>query len=219
MNELKLTSRDRENIATFLRGIVAVLACGVVYLVMIGFLFLQTKHGTDTEAGIEIAEDIMLGAATLFFFAVARKVPEERGGILLIAGFLTALFIREQDFALDSISHSAWLIPEAIVLVPLLWYVAKRGLSEALEGLGNFVRSDAFVLMAAGLAMLLIFSRLYGSGSLWKQFISDPSAMYVAKRISEESMELLSYALMAVSGGAYYAGRVLRRKGGRDSRN
>ncbi len=208
VNEVRLTERDSANLKTFLRAIGAVLACCAVYLVVIGFLFLQTKHGTDTEAALEIAEDIMLGAAAVLFFALARKIPEERAGILLIAGFLTALFIREQDFAFDAISHSAWLIPEAVFLVPLFWYVWKRGLSETLEGLGNFVRSDSFVLMAAGVAMLLVFSRLYGSGSLWKLFISDPDSMYIAKRISEESMEILSYALMTISAGAYYVRRI-----------
>ena len=90
----------------------------------------------------------------------------------------------------------------------LFWRVWKRGLSEALEGVAHFVRSQSFVAMIAGLGMLLVYSRLYGSGHLWSLFISEEGPKYIAKRLSEESTELLGYALMSISAISYYVERI-----------
>ena len=133
------------------------------------------------------------------FFTLAKLIPEERGGILLMAGFMTSLFIREQDAYFDFISKSAWQIVLAVFLVILFWGVWKRGLSEALEGVAHFVRSQSFVAMIA---------RLYGSGHLWSLFISEEGPKYIAKRLSEESTELLGYALMSISAISYYVERI-----------
>ena len=199
---MTLTPRDKQNLKTFGYGVLAVLAGGLIYLLCLAACFWQSRYGVESETAIEWVQDIVLLISMGSFFTLAKLIPEERGGILLMAGFMTSLFIREQDAYFDFISKSAWQIVLAVFLVILFWRVWKRGLSEALEG------SQSFVAMIAGLGMLLVYSRLYGSGHLWSLFISEEGPKYIAKRLSEESTELLGYALMSISAISYYVERI-----------
>lgn len=205
---MTLTPRDKQNLKTFGYGVLAVLAGGLIYLLCLAVCFWQSRYGVESETAIEWVQDIVLLISMGSFFTLAKLIPEERGGILLMAGFMTSLFIREQDAYFDFISKSAWQIVLAVFLVILFWRVWKRGLSEALEGVAHFVRSQSFVAMIAGLGMLLVYSRLYGSGHLWSLFISEEGPKYIAKRLSEESTELLGYALMSISAISYYVERI-----------
>ena len=202
---MTLTPRDKQNLKTFGYGVLAVLAGGLIYLLCLAACFWQSRYGVESETAIEWVQDIVLLISMGSFFTLAKLIPEERGGILLMAGFMTSLFIREQDAYFDFISKSAWQIVLAVFLVILFW---GRGLSEALEGVAHFVRSQSFVAMIAGLGMLLVYSRLYGSGHLWSLFISEEGPKYIAKRLSEESTELLGYALMSISAISYYVERI-----------
>ena len=205
-----MQKHDKDNLRTILCGAAGFLACAVIYLILIASCIWQSHYGVESETAIEGVQDIVLGAAALIFYAIAAKLPAERGGLLLIAGFLTSLFIREQDAYFDLIRHGAWKYFLIAYLAVLFWRVGRRGLSEALEGLAQFVRSKAFITMLAGVGMLLVYSRLYGSEQyIWSLFIEEPGPRYIAKRLSEESMELMSYALMLISAGSYYAARIL----------
>ena len=192
---MTLTPRDKQNLKTFGYGVLAVLAGGLIYLLCLAACFWQSRYGVESETAIEWVQDIVLLISMGSFFTLAKLIPEERGGILLMAGFMTSLFIREQDAYFDFISKSAWQIVLAVFLVILFWRVWKRGLSEALEGVAHFVRSQSY-------------SRLYGSGHLWSLFISEEGPKYIAKRLSEESTELLGYALMSISAISYYVERI-----------
>lgn len=206
---MTLTPRDKQNLKTFGYGVLAVLAGGLIYLLCLAACFWQSRYGVESETAIEWVQDIVLLISMGSFFTLAKLIPEERGGILLMAGFMTSLFIREQDAYFDFISKSAWQIVLAVFLVILFWRVWKRGCrKEALEGVAHFVRSQSFVAMIAGLGMLLVYSRLYGSGHLWSLFISEEGPKYIAKRLSEESTELLGYALMSISAISYYVERI-----------
>lgn len=201
-------NRCRENLKTILYGALAFLGCALVYLLLIAACLWQSHYGVQSETAIEWVQDVVLGATMVFFYLTAWKLPQERGGVLLMAGFMTVLFIREQDAYFDLIVHGAWVYAVAAFLVCLFYVVWKRGLDETLEGLAQFVRSRAFITMLAGLGMLLVYSRLYGSDKfMWRFFIEDQHWRYVAKRLSEESMELMAYALMMISACGYYIDR------------
>lgn len=56
-----------------------------------------------------------------------------------------------------------------------------------------------FDILVLGMAMLLVFSRLYGMGDFWKE-VMDENYIRIIKNISEEAIELLSYLIIAISG-------------------
>ena len=197
---MSINDKNRQNLLTIGSGFLQFAACGLVFAGLILVIRWQSRFGMSSESVIEWAQSIVLGASLACFYIVAAKCPRERAGLLLIAGFLTALFIREQDGYLDVFSRHAWQYVLVAFLVPLFWYIARRGWSEALEGLAGFIRSRFFVSMAVGMALLLIFSRLHGSEQfVWSLFIKNWQDCYTAKRLSEETMELLAYLLVAHS--------------------
>ena len=105
---MTLTPRDKQNLKTFGYGVLAVLAGGLIYLLCLAACFWQSRYGVESETAIEWVQDIVLLISMGSFFTLAKLIPEERGGILLMAGFMTSLFIREQDAYFDFISKSAW---------------------------------------------------------------------------------------------------------------
>lgn len=107
---MTLTPRDKQNLKTFGYGVLAVLAGGLIYLLCLAACFWQSRYGVESETAIEWVQDIVLLISMGSFFTLAKLIPEERGGILLMAGFMTSLFIREQDAYFDFISKSAWQI-------------------------------------------------------------------------------------------------------------
>ena len=116
---MTLTPRDKQNLKTFGYGVLAVLAGGLIYLLCLAACFWQSRYGVESETAIEWVQDIVLLISMGSFFTLAKLIPEERGGILLMAGFMTSLFIREQDAYFDFISKSAWQIVLAVFLVIL----------------------------------------------------------------------------------------------------
>lgn len=208
-----MQNRNKDNLRTILYGAAGFLACALVYLLLIASCVWQSHYGVESETAIEWVQSLVLGATAVVFYVMAAKIASERSGLLLIAGFMTTLFIREQDAYFDLISHGFWKYIVIVYLAGLFFYVWKRGLAETLEGLAQFVRSKAFITMLAGVGMLLVYSRLYGSDRfVWSLFIEDTHWRYIAKRLSEESMELMSYALMLISAGSYYAARLMSGK-------
>ncbi len=204
-----MQNRNKDNLRTILYGAAGFLGCAIIYLLLIASCIWQSHYGVESETAIEWVQDIVLGATAVVFYLLAAKIPQERGGLLLIAGFMTCLFIREQDAYFDLISHGFWKYVMIAYLVVLFGYIWRRGIPEALEGVAEFVRSKAFITMLAGVGMLLVYSRLYGSDKfVWSLFIEEPHWRYIAKRLSEESMELMSYALMLISACSYYAARL-----------
>ncbi len=209
-----MTERDKENLRTIGIGALHFAACAAALVALILIIRWQASFGMKSESALEWVQSAVLGASGVCFYIAAAKLPRERAGLLLIAGFLTALFIREQDGYLDVFSRHAWQYVLVAFLVPLFWYVLRRGRGEILEGLAGFVRSRCFVPMVVGMGLLLVFARLYGSESIvWSLFIDNWEDRYTAKRVSEETMELLAYLLVFHSSAGFLLERLRRPRG------
>ena len=102
---MTLTPRDKQNLKTFGYGVLAVLAGALIYLLCLAACFWQSRYGVESETAIEWVQDVVLLISMGSFYSLAKRIPEERGGILLMAGFMTSLFIREQDAYFDFISN------------------------------------------------------------------------------------------------------------------
>ncbi len=84
------------------------------------------------------------------------------------------------------------------------------GLGTVIPGLAHFIGHRAFPIMCAGVAILLVYSRLYGMQTLWLAYAGEAcSGLYSVKTLSEESTELLAY-MMIFTSAAFYAGNCLR---------
>lgn len=142
----------------------------------------------------EVSQEVMLALIAGLFWLSARE-PGQRGVGILIGGFFACMLIRELDGLFDPISHSFWLWPALLTAGTCLYRaLGYRGAwRDVVSGLARFSVRPAFGFIMAGL-LALIFSRLFGMGSLWHGILQEGYAR-LAKTTVEEGVELLAYSI------------------------
>lgn len=173
------------------------LALGVVVLFLIFRWDASCEHPFVEEGPTEIFQSLLLLACTSLLFIEARRNESMRGAMLLAGGFFGCMLIREQDYYLDMISHGCWKWP-AIALTLCCTAAAARTPRATLAGLAVFVRKRYFPMLLTGVVIVLVYSRLFGMGSLWNMLLPDVDGR-AAKNAIEESSELLGYLLIFAS--------------------
>lgn len=101
------------------------------------------------------------------------------------------MFIREFDAVFDQVFHGFWVYI-AIAWVMFILALALRDKSNILTAMANASQARSFVYIVIGLAIVLAFSRVFGTGSLWR-LILDVEAGSLAKNVIQEGLELLGY--------------------------
>lgn len=148
----------------------------------------ETSLTELTQAGL-----ILLTA--VLFFVGAKRRPEASGYLMSVATLCAWMFLRENDAYFDVIWHGFWVVPNTALLGlgTLFAYRHSDTLKTAFR-LHAATREAAFVM--AGFVIVVIFSRVFGSGALWRPIMGatyDPAF----KAAVQESVELMGYALIA----------------------
>lgn len=180
--------------------LLALIMAATTSLLFIDILVLKNDLGEDSVT--EIVAEIMLLVVVVLFVRKGIREPEYRAGFFLVAGFFTCMLIRELDQLFDYIAHGAWFwfaVPVAVaaVLYALLHPRAATG------GLCRFVSHRSYGMMVTGLLIVLVFSRLFGMGILWRGMMGDDFNR-LAKNLAEEGCELLGYTLCLLSAIIFY---------------
>ena len=201
------------NVRTILIGIIQFLLSSLLCAGAIGLYCLNPSFEIEVENLIELGQEAFLLAAALIMMHTASKAKAFSGGLWLIAGFLMSLFIRELDAWFDLIRHGCWVYVVIIWLCAIAYIVKQVGLNTVIPGLAHFISHKAYPLMCAGVACLLVYSRLYGMKALWALY-SDSScgSFYKVKSLSEESSELLAYMMIFFSTVFYVYDLMKKRK-------
>ena len=179
-----------------------ILSLGIALLFLIFLWDASTGTPFTETAPTEIAQSCMLAACIVFCLKQARAQAELRPAFCLFAAFLGCMLIREQDYFLDMIVHGFWKWP-AILLA--LGAIARAASSPwaTVHSLAVFSRRRGFTCILAGLATVLVSSRIYGVSALWKSLL--PSDNWRAtKYAAEESSELFGYFLILYALLAFY---------------
>lgn len=147
--------------------------------------------GIPESSVTEYVQETLLFFSACAFFYMARKNSEQRGFALLVAGFFGTMFIREFDAMFDQVFHGFWVYI-AITWVMLILTQALRDKSNILTVMANASQTRSFAYILIGLAIVLAFSRVFGTGSLWR-LVLDVEAGNLAKNVIQEGLELLGY--------------------------
>lgn len=148
-----------------------------------------------SEASFTEAMHVLLTLATgLIFVRGAARYAQARGYLVLVATMCGLIVIRENDYLLDYIWHGFWKWPAlALGLTGLTIGLSYRG-TLAIPFLQHFqTRSGTF--MYCGFLLLVVFSRLFGTGSLWEPVMGDDYDPRI-KGIVQEGLELLGSGLI-----------------------
>lgn len=180
----------------------AFMAAGVFGCIYFDFAYLKDLSETSAT---ELMQSACLLITVLLFGAAAKRM--KAGGLWLVTGFFLCVFIREQDAYFDVIFHGSWKYFALVIIALAFWKAFRCGWENTLRTLAGFVRGREYMVMMAGLATVLVFSRLIGLGDIWRELLGE-SFVRLAKNIAEEGTELWGYSLIAYSAVLFYVNQV-----------
>ncbi len=152
------------------------------------------SDGVSETSITELSQEALLLSSAVLFWVLSARRPFGRGFYTLVAGFFSCLFIREQDAVFDQISHGFWIYPASLTaLITLLIATFQR--KTIMPAMAAATHSVPFTHILIGLAILLFFSRVLGTGSVWELVLPSPHDSLV-KNMVQEGLELLGYILI-----------------------
>lgn len=171
----------------------------------------------------EWAQSLLLLFATVQIYRVAGQIAAARAFLLLVAGFLLCMLIREQDGFLDALGKGSWAYLVALVALASLFHAWRAGLPAVVQPMAAFIGSRAYYYLLFALLLVLVFSRLFGSGHTIWQFIPGLENPKHFKNTVQEGIELAGYIFLFLSsvmlrrdGAASFSARYLPTAGQRD---
>lgn len=185
------------------------------FLLVIGMLYVPVALYLDVvvighrvpEHGVtELSQEFFLLLSALMFTHLAVKLPEQRGFLVMVSGFFWCMFLRELDHDFDRISHGFWKYPVwATVIISLS--LAAKFRDSVLAPMAAATRSVSFTYMLIGLALLLFFSRVFGTSSFWAAILEAnhydvPESLI--KNVVQEGVELLAYVVILFGAAQFW---------------
>lgn len=180
--------------------ILVVLMIAVPLVVAIDVVWLG--HGVKENSITEFAQEGLLLLSVLLIGLSIRRNIESRGFLVLVAGLFAAMFIREADVYFDMIAKGSWLYPAlAVSLLAIVYAYRQRG--TVIGPMISVFQTKSFNYIVLGLIVVVLFSRLFGTGQLWQEIMGeDYRSLY--KSIIQEGLELLGYVLICFGSARIY---------------
>lgn len=158
------------------------------------------------EYGVtESLQHILILVLIGVFATRTLRQPAQRGFYVLVTGFFLVVLIRETDNFSDYILHGLWKYP-ALLFTAVAFTVARQARGTVMGPMLAFARSNQGTLVMSGLAVLLFFSRVFGTGHLWQPLTSGATDYATVKTAVQEGSELLGYILITF--GAFHHRRM-----------
>lgn len=182
-----------KNLNYFLKSI-------LIFLFTFSIIILDVKYVNFFEEKgyfIEFTQIILISFIIYIFMKLSLKIKEIKHATTLIGAFFIVVLIRELDGLFDKIFHGFWKFPALFVTGVALFYCFKN-YKKGLESLAKTMDIPSFKFLIFSILFLLVYSRLFGMGELWKELMSE-NYLYHVKSIAEESTELLGYVLILCS--------------------
>lgn len=172
------------------------LICVILAVPLVVYLDTLVLGATIAENSItEYLHNGLLLVSIVAFGVGVVKQPLLRGYLLMVATLFSLLFIREFDAVLDRIWHGFWLYPAVAALIAGAILVALNRATLVVPLLQHYqTRPATFIYI--GMLLLAVFTRTFGTGSLWEPIMGD-DYQSTYKTIIQEGLELMSYTLIA----------------------
>ena len=144
----------------------------------------------------EFSQEFLLLATFNVLFLKAKKSLKNKGFLTLLWGLFLVMFIREGDYFLDKIMDGLWQIL-AISTFLIAAYVAYKHKETITTSLSTYWDMKGFGYLTIGLLIVLFFSRIFGTGNLWRAILQENySGLF--KTAIQEGLELLGYLLIFI---------------------
>ncbi|NVK23761.1 MAG: hypothetical protein HWE10_02430 [Gammaproteobacteria bacterium] len=174
--------------------VVGVLSALIPQIMKTDILVLQNNMGETSIT--ELLQQILLLVAVVVFYVNAKLDKAGRAFWVLVAGFFGCMFLRELDHYMDAIVHGFWFYPTMALAIGTIFYSVKNG-QNMVNTAVEFKKGNAYLFIFIGLVIVLIFSRVFGTGSLWEDLMAD-NYQHLYKTIIQESLELFGYLFIFI---------------------
>ncbi|QHI69638.1 hypothetical protein [Tichowtungia aerotolerans] len=152
------------------------------------------EDGVSERSLTELTQASLLFLSISLFAYGSRKHNDSKGFFVLAAGFFGSMFVREMDWAFDHVRHGFWVWPAILLSISCIAYVMNHHKNTVLKPMLYFLESKLSSYIVFGLIVVLVFSRIFGSGTLiWNHFTCPP----VFKGALQEGLELFGYVFIA----------------------
>ena len=152
------------------------------------------RNSLAEQSITQYTQSFLILLSSDIFALGAVRYPFKRGYLALVSTLFCVMFIRENDAVFDHIRHGIWVVPAIGVILAGGWYVACN-LDTLVAPFLRHLEGRYSTFVYTGFLILVVFSRLFGTGSLWEPVMgSDYSPSY--KSAIQEGVELLGYILI-----------------------
>lgn len=176
----------------FILVLMALLSLSIVYSVTY-YDISRTGVISDSSLTEALQESLLFISICIYAYIVKRYHAK---GVILVAGFLTCMLIREWDVVFDDLLfHGAWkylAIPAAVLSCYLTLHSGK---DKVIADLACFMQKKAYNVLLLGMTVVLVISRILGMRLLLKLF-SSISFNQGLKNFIEEGSELFGYLII-----------------------
>lgn len=184
-------------------GVIFFLICSFLSIVAPAMVYIDLnilKIGMQEFSFTEISQTFFLFLSIYFYFKISIAYKDQRGFYLLVSGFFACMLIREQDTYFDMINHGFWVYPAILVALFTIGFVFLRCRDSVLLPMANYVGTPSYYILVISLVIILVFSRVFGSGNLIWQPVMGEAYLPVYKNVIQEGLELFGYILLMLSG-------------------
>lgn len=150
---------------------------------------------TTPEFGlIETFQASVLMIMCVLFAMMVLRDEESRPVSIWMLGLFLMMEVREHDWYFDSLGEHLWkvLVLGIFLTCFAFWYPLRSGTSETLRRFLNLKESDLYFL---GALIVVVFSRLLGTGSLMGHLVRE-DVVWNVKTLVQESLEALGYCML-----------------------
>jgi len=187
--------------------LISLLSVGVITAINIDYFFLE--NNLSERSLTELFQQLLLLASVAIFTWSAAKIEQSRTLYILIAGFFACMFLRELDYYFDMIVHGFWVYPTVLLASLVITYAVKHS-ENFINSVRVFSQTNAYFNILVGLVIIMVFSRLFGSGTLWKDVMND-DYHHIYKTIIQEGLELFGYVFVFI--GSFHQLREVQNMG------
>ena len=169
------------------------LCLSIPFFVYIEFNITATNCG---EIGlVELSQELILAGLILGCFKF--PISELKLFSKVLGSFFAIILVRELDFVFDEIDSGFWFKIVIVILVGLVYYIYNK-LDLLRYQFNIFHKKSSIQIFVFGICVVFIFSRLFGTGKLWRIIMLE-DYIPIVKTVVQEGLELLGYGLILFS--------------------
>lgn len=193
MKHVYISSNNSDPVGT--PGQILVLGLAVVVFAVVG-LEVSIVGSIQENSVTELTQELLVLAAAVLFGITAWRCPKLSSMLVLFAGLFGCMFIRELDVVFDQVFRGFWFYPALLVAVGTIFY-AMRCPRLTFRQLRDHLMTSPFRSVALGLLIVLVISRIAGTGRLWEFILANETTAQYCKNVVQEGLELWGYVIIA----------------------